>query len=128
MTDPVADALVAIKNAERVGKTSCVLKPASKMLGDVLKVMQKKGYIGQFEFVDDGRAGQYRVQLIGRINNCGAIKPNYYVKKDEYEKYEKRYLPGQNIGVLVVSTPSGLLSQEEAMKRNTGGRLIAYVY
>ncbi|MCD6522853.1 MAG: 30S ribosomal protein S8 [Candidatus Diapherotrites archaeon] len=126
--DPIADALSAIKNAENVGKSECIVKPASKLLGNILKVMQKEGYIGEFEFIDDGKSGKYRVKLIGKINNCGAIKPRFAVKKDEYEKYEKRYLPAQNVGFLVISTPFGVMTQKEAIKRGTGGRAIAFVY
>ena len=128
LMDPIADALSAIKNAENVGKSECIVKPASKLLGNILKVMQKEGYIGEFEFIDDGKSGKYRVKLIGKINNCGAIKPRFAVKKDEYEKYEKRYLPAQNVGFLVISTPFGVMTQKEAIKRGTGGRAIAFVY
>jgi small subunit ribosomal protein S8 len=90
--------------------------------------MQKEGYIGQFEFVDDGKSGQYTVALIGRINDCKAIKPNYSVNWEGFEKYEKRYLPAAGIGTLLLTTPTGVMTQEEARKRRTGGRLLAYVY
>lgn len=128
LNDPISDAMSVMKNAAKVGKTKCTLKPASKLLGSLLKVMQKENYICEFEFVDDGKSGYYNVILNNNINNCGAIKPRHSVKKDDYIKFEKRYLPGQNIGLLVVSTPYGVISQKEAMKRNVGGQLIAYVY
>ncbi|MCK4327815.1 MAG: 30S ribosomal protein S8 [Candidatus Diapherotrites archaeon] len=128
MNDPLANAMSVVRNASNVGKDACVLKPASKLLGSVLKALQKDGYIGEFEFVDDGKAGYYNVTLNRNINKCGVITPRHAVKKDEYTKFEKRFLPGQNIGMLIVSTPYGVMSQKEAIKRNTGGQLIAYVY
>lgn len=128
MSDAISDAMSIIANASKVGKTKCVLKPASKLLGNVLKTLQKEKYIGEFEFVDNGKAGYYNVELSRHINKCGAIKPRHFVKKDDFIKYEKRYLPGQNIGTLVVTTPYGIMSQKEAMKRNVGGQLIVYVY
>ncbi|OYT43593.1 30S ribosomal protein S8 [Candidatus Bathyarchaeota archaeon ex4484_40] len=88
----------------------------------------ENGYIGEFEFIDDGRTGKFRVQLLGRINKCGAIRPRFPVKADEIEKWEKMYLPAKGIGVLVISTPEGVMSHHEAKKRKIGGRLLAYVY
>ena len=128
MNDSISSAMSIIKNASEVGKMDCVLKPASTLLSNVLKTLQKEQYIGEFELVDDGKAGYYNVTLSKHINKCGTVKPRYAVKKDEYEKYEKRYLPGQNIGMLIVSTPYGVMTQKEAIKRRVGGQLIAYVY
>ena len=128
MNDPIANALAVIRNASEVGKSECTVKPASKLLGNVFKVMQKGGYLGDFEFVDDGKAGYYNLVLNKNINKCGAIKPRHAIEKDGYNKFEKRYLPGQNIGMLIVSTPYGVINQKDAIKRNTGGQLIAYVY
>lgn len=126
--DPLADALSNIKNNERVGNLTCVIKPASKLIGNVLKVMQEYGYVGEFEFIDDGRAGLFRVQLRGKINDCGVIRPRYPVKKLEYEKFEKRYLPAKGFGILIVSTNQGVMSHQKAMSLGIGGRLLAYVY
>ena len=128
MTDAVADAMSIIKNAEKVGKSECLLKKASKLLGNVLKVMQKEGYIGQFEFIDDGKSGQYKLKLVGKINNCGAIKPRLALSYKELEKYEKRYLPAQGMGFLIISTPEGIFTQKECADKKIGGRLLGYVY
>ncbi len=126
--DPIADGLINLKNCEMVGKKECRIKPASKLMGEILRLMQKEGYIGEFEFIENGRGGEYKVKLLGRINNCKAIKPRYPVKKDEYPDWEKRYLPAKNFGMLIVSTPKGLMTHNEAKKEGTGGRLIAFVY
>ncbi len=126
--DPLADALVNIKNHENAAKKECVIRPASKLLGEVLRIMQEMSYISTYEFIDDGREGMYKINLIGKINDCKAIKPRYAVKKAEFEKYEKRYLPARDIGILVVSTPKGVVTHNAAKEKLTGGRLIAYIY
>ena len=128
LQDPLNDALVQIRNAEKVGKKEVNIRPASKLIGRVLKVMQEQGYIGPFEFVEDQRGGVYRVNLLGRINNCGVIKPRYAIQKMEFEKWEARYLPAQDFGALILSTTSGVISQYQAKEIKTGGRLLAYVY
>jgi len=128
LLDPLADALSIIKNAEAVGKDSCTIRPASKLIGNVLKVMNDRGYIGDFEFVEDGKAGVYTVELIGRINKCGAIKPRYSVGVTEFERWEKQFLPAKNFGVLILTTPKGVVSQYEARENNVGGQLLSFVY
>lgn len=128
LLDPLADALSTIKNAEIIGKPSCTIKPASKLIGNVLKVMKDRGYLGEFEFVDDGKAGVYNLELVGRINKCGAIKPRYSVKVTDFEKWEKQFLPAKNFGTLILTTSKGVISQYEARENDVGGQLLAYVY
>jgi small subunit ribosomal protein S8 len=128
LTDPVADALINLKNHELASKKECIFKPASKLIGEVLKILIKKGFIEKYELIDDGRDGMFRVELNGKINECKAIKPRYAVKKSEYEKYEKRFLPSKDIGIMIVSTPQGVMTHTEAKKKEIGGRLIAFVY
>jgi small subunit ribosomal protein S8 len=126
--DPLSDALVAMKNAERSGKSTCELRPASNLLGRILKVMQEADYIGPYEFVEDGKSGVFRVRLTGRINECGVIKPRYNVQRTEFEKWESRYLPGRDFGTLILTTTSGVVSHYQAKELGTGGKLLAYVY
>lgn len=128
LQDPLSDALSTIKNAERVGRKEVMLRPASKLMGRVLKVMQDEGYIGPFEFVEDGRGGLFRVNLVGRINNCGVIKPRQAVKRMDLDQIEARYLPAQDFGALILTTTQGVVTQYAAKKENVGGRLLAYVY
>jgi small subunit ribosomal protein S8 len=109
-------------------KRDCIITPSSKLLGRVLRVLQLNGYIGEFEFIEDGRSGKFKVQLLGRINKCGAIKPHYPASTDEFEKWEKTYLPAREMGILVVSTSTGVISHKEAKGKNVGGRLLAFVY
>ncbi|MCD6325486.1 30S ribosomal protein S8 [Candidatus Bathyarchaeota archaeon] len=126
--DTIANGLTTIMNNELRRKKECLIVPASKLLGNVLRVIQMNGYLGEFEFIDDGRAGKIRVQLLGRINKCGAIRPRYYVKATEIETWEKLYLPSRDIGVLVISTSQGVISHREAKEKGVGGSLLAYVY
>jgi len=126
--DPLADALSAVDNAESVGHLSHTVAPASNLIGSVLEVFYDRGYIDGFEFVDDGKAGKFEVELKGAINRCGAVKPRYSVGADDYEKWEKRFLPARDYGTLVVTTSSGILSHYDAREQGVGGQVIAYVY
>ncbi len=126
--DALSNGLTTILNNELRNKRECVISPASKLLGKVLRVMQLNGYLGEFEFIDDGRSGKFKVQLLGRINKCGAIKPRFPVKADEIEDWEKKFLPSREVGLLIISTPKGLLSHKEAKEKGIGGRLLAFVY
>src|SRR3989304_106527 len=125
--DLLTDVLHVVTNAERNGKRNCTV-PASSLVKNVLKVMQSEGYIGKFEFIDDGKSGKCEIQLIGKKNKPQSVKPRFPVKKDEFEKWEIRYLPAKGFGILIVSTPKGVMIQKEAIKNSLGGRLLAYVY
>jgi small subunit ribosomal protein S8 len=126
--DTLNDAMSVIKNAEKVGKGECTVRPSSKLIGRVLKVMQENGYIRQFELVNDGRSGLYKVALAGQINDCGVIRPRYSVKVADLEKYESRYLPAQDFGVLILTTTKGVVTHMDAKKGGVGGKLLAFVY
>lgn len=128
LLDPLADALSTIRNAESTGKPNCIIHPASKLIGNVLKIMQDLGYIGNFEFIDDGKSGMIKVELKGKINKCGVIKPRSSIGYREFEKWEKRYLPARNFGALILTTPRGVYSHYNARSQNLGGQLLAYVY
>jgi small subunit ribosomal protein S8 len=128
LMDPLADALSRIKNYENARKREVVVEPASNLIANVLRVAQREGFIGDFEFIDDGKAGKFKITLLGKVNNCGVIKPRHAVKRDEYEKWEKRYLPAAGFGVLVVSTPKGIMTHAQAREQGMGGRLLAYFY
>ena len=126
--DTLTNGLITVKNNEMRNKRECIISPASKLLGRVLRIMQLNGYIGEFEFIDDGRSGKFKVQLLGRINKCGSVKPRFAVKVDEFENWEKKFLPSRDVGIMVVSTSKGVIAHREAEEKNLGGRLLAYVY
>ena len=126
--DPLASALSGLDNAESVGHLSHTVAPASNVIGFVLEVLYDGGYVDGFEFVDDGKSGEFEVELKGAINECGAVKPRYSVGADEYERWEKRFLPARDYGALVISTSRGVMSHYEARDEGVGGQVIAYVY
>ncbi len=124
----LANLFTTIYNNEIRHKKECLVVPASKLAGEVLRVMQRYGYIGEFEYIDDGIMGKFRIQLLGRINKCGVISPRFSVKKNEFVEWERRYLPAFNVGILIVSTPKGVMSHLEAIENGVGGKLLGYVY
>jgi len=128
LNDPLANTLSKILNAEKVSKNNVIIKPCSAVIKKVLEMLKDNKYIGEVKEVDDGRGGYLEVTLIGKINKCGAIKPRYAVKVDDYEKFEKRYLLSKDFGIILVSTSKGIMSHIEAKEKNIGGRLLAYIY
>ena len=128
LNDQLANALSAILNAERIGRKELVIRPSSKTTKKVLEVMNDNQYIGEVQETKDNRGGSIKVNLLGNINDCGAIKPRFSVKRDLYEKFEKRFLPAKGMGLIVISTSQGIMTQEDAKKKNLGGKLLAYCY
>jgi small subunit ribosomal protein S8 len=128
LNDPLANALSLMKNAELRGKGTCRIQPSSKLIGGILNLLREKGYISEFEFIDDGKAGAFDVTLKGNINNCGVIKPRYPVKRDDLERWEARYLPAQDFGLLILTTTNGVVSHKEAKQQGIGGKVLAYIY
>jgi small subunit ribosomal protein S8 len=125
--DLLADVFATIKNTEAIGRKECTT-PASKVIKGALKVMQKHGYIGEFEYINDGKGGKFRIRLVGQINDCNVIKPRFSVPKAEFIRWEKKFLPADNVGVLIVTTSRGIMDQREAFDKNTGGKLLGFVY
>ncbi|KAL0248491.1 hypothetical protein GEMRC1_003727 [Eukaryota sp. GEM-RC1] len=89
------DALNSILNAERKGKRQVMIRPVSSVIIRFLRQMQKHGYIGEFEIVDDRRSGKCVVELVGRVNKCAVISPRFDIKVDEIEQYVTRLLPSR---------------------------------
>jgi small subunit ribosomal protein S8 len=128
MTDPVMNGLTIIRNSELASKKECEVKPASKFFGEILKIAKNNGYIADYKLIEEHQKISYKVNLNGKLNTIKAIKPRYAVKRDEFEKYEKRYLPARDVGLIVVSTSQGVLTHTEAKAKKLGGRLIAFMY
>jgi len=124
----LSNLFTTIYNNESRRKRECVIVPASKFASEVLRVMQKHRYIGEFDQVDDGRAGKFQVQLLAKINKCGIITPRFSVKKDAYFGWERQFLPAYSMGILLVSTSKGIMSHHEAVSEGLGGVLVGYVY
>jgi small subunit ribosomal protein S8 len=127
MVDVFADAINKIKVYENNGFDECEVS-STKLIRAVLEKMKDNNYINGFEEVKDGRFSKLKVSLSKKINDMGVIKPRYAIKLDEFQKYETRFIPSKDFGVLILSTPKGILTNREAKQNKTGGRLIAYVY
>jgi small subunit ribosomal protein S8 len=125
--DLVAGLFTTLQNNEFVRNKECIYY-YSRLITDILRTLQRHGYIGAFEYIEDGRGGKVLIQLLGRINRAAPIKPRISVKKNEYEKWAKLYLPSKNVGILVVTTTKGVMSHIEAAKMGVGGKLLGYVY
>ncbi|KAI9128541.1 hypothetical protein K1719_000024 [Acacia pycnantha] len=104
------DALKSMYNAEKRGKRQVMIRPSSKVIIKFLLVMQKHGYIGEFEYVDDHRAGKIVVELNGRLNKCGVISPRFDVGVKEIEPWTARLLPSRQFGYIVLTTSAGMLA------------------
>lgn len=130
MTDPISDFLTRIRNANQV-KHEVLEVPASKIKRDIAEILKKEGFIKNFEYIEDDKQGIIRVFLkYGRdgervITNLKRIsKPGLraYVKANDVPKV----LNG--LGISIISTSEGLLTDKEARERNIGGEVIAYVW
>ena len=128
INDPLASAMSLITNAENRSMKECTLTPVSKLIKKILEIMKKNDYIGSFKEIETSQGSLIKVELIHAINKCGAVKPRYSVQNKNFEKYEKQYLPSKNFGFLIVSTPQGVMTHNEAKQKSVGGRLIAYFY
>ena len=130
MTDPIADMLTRIRNAN-TSKHDTVDVPASKMKVSIADILFKEGYIQKYELVDDGSFKTIRITLkYGKDKNEKIItglkrisKPGLrvYAGKDELP----RVLGG--LGIAIISTNQGVVTDKEARKLNVGGEVLAYI-
>lgn len=128
MNDPLSATLSKLLGAEKRSVKEITILPSSRVVKKVLEVMNQNNYIGEYKEVIDSKGNFLMLNLIGTINKCGSIKPRFSVKHTDFEKFEKRFLPAQDFGILIVSTPKGIMTHYEAKKHGIGGRLLAYCY
>ena len=126
--DTLRDCLNKIVNGEKSGKRQVLIRPASKVIVKFLQVMQKQGYVGEFEIVDDHRAGKIVIDLIGRINKCGVISPRFDVTYEKIPQLASDLLPSRQFGHVVLTTPYGMMDQEEAIRKHTGGKVVGFFF
>ncbi len=128
LNDPLSNLLSQIKTYENAGKKELITKNNSKVIRKVLAIMQEHKYIGGAEEIKDSKGDLLKIFLLGNINKTGVIKPRFSVKKETYEKFEKRFLPAKDFGILIVSTSQGMMTHIDAKKKSLGGKLISYCY
>ena len=128
LNDPLSNVLSQINAYEKAGKKEFITRNSSRVIKRVLSIMQEHKYLGGFEEIKDSKGDLLKITLSGTINKTGVIKPRFSVKKDTYEKFEKRFLPAKDFGILIVSTPKGMMAHVEAKKKSTGGKLVSYCY
>jgi small subunit ribosomal protein S8 len=131
MTDPIADYLTRVRNAI-MAKHKVVEIPASNIKKEMTKILFDKGYILSYKFEEDDKQGIIKIALkYHPISKVSAIKSLKRVSKPGLRKYSDvdnlpRVLNG--MGIAILSTSRGLMTEKEARKENVGGEVICYVY
>ena len=105
-----------------------LLRPCSKVILKFLDVMQKHGYIGEYEVVDNHRSNKVVVTLLGRINKAGVISPRFNIRQHSMDKWSSNLLPSRQFGFMVLTTSAGIMDHEEAKKKHTGGKVLGFFY
>jgi len=130
VTDPIADMLTRIRNAVMI-KTEKVDIPASKMKVEVAKILKEEGFIKSYKILKDKKQGILRVTLKYTVDNERILtglkrvsKPGrrVYVGKDEVPKVMG------GVGIAVVTTPRGILSDRECRREGVGGEVLCYIW
>lgn len=129
MTDPIADMLTRIRNANQA-KHESVTMPASRLKLEILAVLKNEGYIAEYEKVEDGKQGVIKVTL--KYNNKDrVIKGLKKISKPGLRVYAKSSeLPKvlNGLGVAIISTSNGIMTDREARLKKLGGEVIAFVW
>ncbi len=130
MTDPIADMLTRIRNANQM-KHKTVDVPASKLKAEILGVLKQEGYIVDFERLNVGVQGTLKVTLKYLENEERVIRGLKKISKPGLRVYAKtddipKVLNG--LGIAIISTSNGLLTDRAARKQKVGGEVIAYIW
>ena len=130
MNDPIADMLTRIRNAQ-VAKHDAVVLPASNAKKAIAKILLAEGYVKSVDFVDDGPQGSIKIALkyvggkqpvIAGLKKISKPGLRVYAKGDELPKV----LGG--LGIAIISTSKGLMTDKEARKQMIGGEVLAYIW
>ena len=131
MTDPIADYLTRVRNAIKANHRVVEI-PASNLKKEITKILHEKGYILNYKFVEDGPQGAIKVALkYDPINKVNAIKKLQRISRPGLRQYVghkeiPRVLNG--LGIAILSTPKGVMTDKEAREANVGGEVLCYVY
>ena len=130
MTDPIADMLTRIRNASMVSHVS-VEMPSSKLKVELAKLLKEEGFIADYSVKEDGKFKVLEITLKYDANNKPIISKLERVSKPGLRNYSKaKNLPQVlgGMGIAVISTSKGLLTDRKARKENIGGEVLCYVY
>ena len=131
MTDPIADYLTRIRNAV-MANHKVVEIPASNMKKDMTRILFDKGYILNYKFEEEGPQGNIKIALkYNPDSKLSAIKSIQRISKPGLRKYvDKNHLPRvlNGLGVAILSTSQGVMTDKEARNLNIGGEVLCYVY
>jgi len=131
MTDPIADYLTRVRNAI-MAKHKVVEIPGSNMKKDITKILYDKGYILGYKFEEDEKQGIIKIALkYHRETKVSAIKELKRISTPGLRKYaDARQLPRvlNGLGVAIISTSQGVMTDKEARKMNVGGEVLCYVH
>jgi len=130
VTDPIADLLTRIRNALTAGHESVQI-PASKMKIAIAGVLKKEGFIKDFEVVRDGLKRTIRIDLAYSGRKESTISGLRRVSKPGLRVYvQKREIPRvySGLGIAILSTPQGVMTGQEAWRRQVGGEVLCYVW
>ncbi|MFC7061836.1 30S ribosomal protein S8 [Halobacillus shinanisalinarum] len=130
MTDPIADMLTRIRNANMVRHEKLEL-PASKVKKEIADILKREGFVRDYEFVEDSKQGVLRIFLKYGQNEERVITGVKRISKPGLRVYAKaEELPKvlNGLGVAVVSTSKGVLTDKEAREQAIGGEVLAYVW
>ena len=130
MTDPIADFLTRIRNAN-MAKHESVEAPASKIKRDIAEILKNEGFIRDVEYIDDDKQGVIRVFLKSGKNNERVISGIRRISKPGLRSYVKadavpKVLNG--LGIAIISTSEGVVTDKVARAKKIGGEVIAYVW
>ena len=130
MTDPIADLLTRIRNANMVRHESLEVS-ASKLKRDIVEILKQEGFIRDYEYIEDNKQGIIRIFLKYGPNNERVITGLKRISKPGLRVYAKanevpKVLNG--LGIAIISTSSGVMTDKEARARNIGGEILAYVW
>ena len=129
MTDPIADMLTRIRNANQA-KHEVVEMPASRLKLEILEVLKNEGYIAEYEKIEDGKQGVIKVTL-KYVEKERVIKGLKKISKPGLRVYAKaNELPKvlNGLGIAIISTSNGIMTDREARKQKLGGEVIAFVW
>jgi small subunit ribosomal protein S8 len=130
MTDPIADMLTRIRNANTVGHETVEI-PASNMKKAIAEILKNEGFIADYEVIEDNKQGMIRVTMKYGANKERVISGIKKISKPGLKKYAKageipRVLGG--LGIAIISTSHGVISDKEASRLGVGGYVICFVW